>query len=738
MLKRLLCMLGIVGLTAATVVSMNTPSAKAEKAPLAADRQMQRAARDLAYNLPRAHLMRTPFDHNVATNAFKLFMDMLDYEHVFFLQSDIDGFQASATNLEVQVAQGDLDFAFRVYDVLMQRISNRVEFVDQLLKKNMKFDTAETYRWKRKDAPYAADAKEWDDIWRKRIKNQLIAKRVADALGTNAVAKVEEDLDEDASTKDTHSALADAKLTPADFVRKSYRSLLTVLNDNDAGWIVERYLNAFTMSYDPHTSYMSPSSQEDFEISMNLSLCGIGALLGPEDGAAKIERLMPGGPAIKCGKLKAGDKIIGVAQGDGEMVDILHWPLNKMVRVIRGEKGSKVRLQILPASDTSGAGTIEVTLVRDEIKLEESEAKGEVRSIKGADGNTYSLGVIKLPEFYADMRPAGRRDTEPRSCSKDIRKILAQFKKQDVDGVALDLRGNGGGALNEAIEVAGLFLGSGPMVQVRDQTGVQALNYRGDDPLYEGPLVVLINRMSASASEIVAAALQDYGRAIVIGDSKTHGKGTVQSLTPISPLRPQLGSLKVTTANFYRVAGGSTQLKGVMSDIVIPSTLEALEMGEEFLPNALRWSRVPSASYERNEGVDRILPELARRSAERRAKDPKFAAMDDLIRRLREQQQTKDVSLKLDERIKQAKADRELQKQLEENDAAMSGSTTEVAAGNGKTGEGTPDKDGKPKEEKPKNDIVLNESLNILADWIRCDEDKAARAASGQAQPPKT
>lgn len=676
------------------------------------DKSLERAARELVSNLPQMHLSHKAFDENVSTNALKIYLDMLDYEHSYFLASDIERFKARAPSLIDELSNGRLDLAFEVYTLLLDRVSNRVAYVDQLLKKGFDLDVAETYAFKRKDAPYAKDEAEWNDLWRRRIKNQIVARKVSDALGTNAVDIVKDEADKDA---ETHSAQADSKMTPEESIRKSYERLYTVLKDNDATWVSERYLNSFTMTYDPHTSYMTPLSQEDFEIGMNLSLVGIGALLSSEDGAAKVERLIPGGPAERDGRLKPGDKVIAVGQGDEAIVDILHYPLSKAVRLIRGKKGSKVVLKYIPVSDPSGSSTRSITIVRDEVKLEEQAAKGEIREIATPGGGKYTLGIVTLPEFYADMRQNGRGETEPRSCTKDVLRILEDFRKKDVEGVALDLRNNGGGSLSEAIALTGLFIPTGPVVQVRDLRRVQQLPDENESVAWDGPLVVLVNRFSASASEILAGALQDYGRAVVVGDSKTHGKGTVQSLTNLSPLRPSLGSLKVTTASFYRIAGGSTQLKGVAPDIVISSTLEALEVGEEYLPNAMPWSTVAPANYPVDKAEKALVPELRKRSEERRAKDPKFAALQQLTEQVRKQQQSKEITLRYSERLELARADKELQKQLEE-----SAPEKEQAPAAG--AEAT------DKDKKKKNDLVLNESLNILADWIDAKEQKTAGA----------
>ncbi len=432
---------------------------------------------------------------------------------------------------------------------------------------------------------------------------------------------------------------------------------------------------------------------------MRLSLVGIGALLSSEDGAAMVERLIPGGPAEKDGRLKPGDKIIAVAQGNDPAVDILHLSLNKTVQMIRGKKGTKVVLTVIPASDASGATTRKIDLVRDEVKLEEQAAKGSTREIKGADGVTRTMGVIKLPEFYADMKSGG---DEARSAARDVKQILEDLKSKEVKGVILDLRNNGGGSLSEAVNMTGEFIDSGPVVQVQDQRKLQILSDPDPDTVYRGPLIVLVNRMSASASEILAAALQDYGRAVIVGDTKTHGKGTVQTLSALSQANPSLGQVKLTTASFYRIAGGSTQLNGVKPDIVIPSALDSMELGEEFLPHALAWSEVYQAFYEPVNDYSNILPALATQSEHRRAEDPKFSAYLQLVKKAGERQKENEISLNFEDRLSQARGERQVEKMLRDEEG-----------------------DGASKDDA--NDPVLNETLNILSDMVTLSEQQQAK-----------
>ena len=651
------------------------------------------AARLTARQLPRMHLTHIPFNNYIATNALELFLTTLDPDHSLFLAADVADFRKVGVVLDDWMMRGDVGLACKVYDVFLQRMSNRVAYVDLLLTNGFDLGTKEVFKWKRKDAPWPKDEKEWNNLWRKKIENQYIARMVAKALdseekarqlakekeaasnnlvaasvSTNALGIFSNELAKLALVATTNSqtnALSKElagllNMSPEEFISKDYHQYLDVLRDNDADWLLTLYINSFARVYDPHSDYMSANNTEDFDINMKLSLVGIGAMLGVDDGAAKVERLIPGGPADRDGRLRPGDKIVAVAQDDEEPVNIVHWPLSKSVRLIRGKKGTTVVLTVIPAADISGATVRKIDLVRDEVKLEERAAKGVVKELKDAKGKLHRLGVITVPDFYADMHASGRDSETSRSVTRDVRKIINGFVTSHVEGVVLDLRSNGGGSLPEAIDMASLFVKSGPIVQVKSQGGVQVLT--GDDPevTYGGPLVVLVNRLSASASEIVAGALQDYGRAVVIGDTKTHGKGTVQSLVALSRFRQELGSLKVTTASFYRINGSSTQLEGVRPDIVVPSMLDYVEIGEEYLPNALPWSLVDSAYYKPDTNLTAMLPELKKHSQERLEADKCYRHYRELLQRFGEKRKSDTVSLNLEERLKSARAEKEL------------------------------------------------------------------------------
>ena len=685
-------------IVAALILTAGLGPARTPAAELAPQPLQGKVARMLALNMPLRHLNREPVNDRISTNALNLFLASLDFDRVYFLASDIAAFEAQQKNLDDQLKAGDVAFAYQVYNLYKTRVANRVAYVHELLDQGFDLTADETYPWKRKEAPWPANEESWNDLWRRKIKHEYVARLVAQQLGV-------EEGDAGAEDEATNTAsAAEAKLAPDEQLRKSYDRFLTIIQDNDETWLLERYLNAFTRAYDPHTDYMSPNSQEDFSIGMALSLQGIGAVLSSDEGAPRVERLIPGGPAERDGRLKPGDRIVAVAQGDAEPVDVLHWPLSKAVRLIRGEKGSKVALSVVPAAAPATQTRIE--LIRDEVKLEEQAAKSEVREVRGPDGLERKIGVITLPEFYANMS-GGKKGETPRSSARDVTDLLTTLRDEKVEGLVLDLRNNGGGSLNDAVEMTGLFIESGPVVQIKSQRQMLPLSDPNPEVTYTGPVVVLVNRLSASASEILAGALQDYGRALIVGDTRTHGKGTVQSLVNLSNANTNMGSIKVTTASFYRIAGGSTQLKGVESDIVLPSPLDAMEVGEGELPCALPWTQVEAAFYEPVGQAAQLAPTLRQRSAERRGNNPRFSVYTNLLARLAERQQDTEISLKLEDRLSLAHAEKALQKQLEENEPGSAGDT----------------------DKKKRNDVVMDESLQILCDWVSLQENQPASAA---------
>jgi carboxyl-terminal processing protease len=643
--------------------------------------------------LPREHLLHMPFDDAMSQRAWSNYVTALDYDRSYFLAEDIQRFRTRETRLDDMVYAGDVSFAFEVFEVYKERVRDRVRFVSDFLKTPPALDVEEVYRWKRKDAPWPADRKAWDEIWRQRVKNEYLARRVAatQETATNPVPAT-------AATTNTPA------IPPEEWILKRYQQVLTTLEDSDADWLLQVYLSSFARAYDPHSDYMSPSTAEDFSIEMKLSLVGIGALLGAEDGAAKVIRLIPGGPADRDKRdihLQPNDKIIAVAQGDSEAVDTLHLPLSKVVRLIRGERGSKVVLTVIPASDATGTTTRRVDIIRDEVKLEEQAAKSRIENVKLADGTVHKMGVVQLPTFYADMKAGATGEQDYKSSARDVEKAVIDLKQSGAEGILIDLRSNGGGALLEAVRMTGLFIGVGPVVQVKEGLRIRVIPDSDPRIVYSGPLVVLVNRLSASASEIFAGALQDYGRALVVGDSKTHGKGSVQSLIELDR-ENRMGSLKITTAAYFRVSGGSTQLKGVTPDIILSSPLDFYpDLGEEKLAYPMPWTTVPSVVTTNRQELTEFIPTLRANSEKRRAADSHFAAYGKLLARLETINKTTEVPLSLKARLLMAKSERELQDMQKDAEDAEA--------------EDVPDKNKAHKTP----DLVLDEALRILADLAK-------------------
>jgi carboxyl-terminal processing protease len=642
--------------------------------------------------LPNTHLLQYPLGNDISQKAWTNLINSLDPDHSYFLQSDIHSFTNMECQIDEAVKAGDVSFPYDVYAVFCQRVQERYTYVTNVLVKGFTFTEDESYRWKRKDVAWPVTRVEQDELWRKRVKNEYLAFLIGKEIGKEAVTNLP-----------PAAALSSATVTnapvdtPEQAIEKRYKQFMIVIQDMDEEAILQRYLSSVAMAYDPHSDYLSPMRKEDFDIDMNLSLCGIGAQLRSEDGMARITEVIPGGPADRDKReirLIPGDKIIGVGQGEGQIEDIVHLPLNKAVRKIRGAKGTKVVLNVIPASDPSGTTTKRVDLVRDEVKLEEQAATGHVSRVTLKDGSVRKFGFVRLPAFYGtmDKRPS---QSGFRSATLDVARQLASFNSENVSGLILDLRNNGGGSLREAVALVGLFVRSGPVVQVREPQQIVVLPVPNMDPAiaFRKPMIVLINRASASASEIVAGALQDYGRAVIVGDTQSHGKGTVQTVMPLGA--EKLGSMKVTTASFYRITGSSTQRKGIASDIVIPSMLDGLDIGEDKLPGALPWTQVESALYIPVSDVAQFVPQLKEKSAKRLSTNTRYTRYCALVRHVQSVSEQTDVSLEMNARRKIMKAENEMRK-LEDEE-------TESARKNG-----------------DEEDVVLDEALNILSDLVDC------------------
>lgn len=570
--------------------------------------------------LERYHYRKVSLDDSFTQSVLTGYLKALDPTRSFFIARDVERFQGGARRLEEGLRRGELDLAFDIFRVYRVRVDERIEYAISLLARDFDFERDETFVLDANDAHWAPDTAALDDLWRKRVKNDFLSLRMTD--------KSDDEI--------------------RDRLRKRYEGLARRTQQIDRDDVFQTFVNAYTQTLEPHTSYMSPSSAENFDISMKLSLEGIGAVLRSDNEYTVIQSTVPGGPARESGQVHPGDQIVGVAQGlDGVFEDVVGWRLQDVVDKIRGPKGSVVRLQLVPSTAASGTRSREVALVRNEIKLEDQAAKSLiVDDLPNASG--LRIGVVEIPAFYRDFQAEGQGDRNFRSTTRDVRQLIDAMVLAGVDGILVDLRGNGGGSLAEATSLTGLFIDTGPVVQVKDSSGKIEVE-KDPEPgvAYRGPLAVLVDRDSASASEIFAAAIQDYGRGLVIGEP-TFGKGTVQTLIDLNRYVPgeqnNLGRLRLTMAEFFRVSGGSTQLRGVEPDIRFPTADYVVDYGERALENDLPWTRIRAADYKTVGSVSADL--LALKSSERIARDPGFRMLVERAKLMRDMEQEKRVSLR--------------------------------------------------------------------------------------------
>jgi carboxyl-terminal processing protease len=648
--------------------------------------------------LPYYHVLQKPLDDEISRRAWTNLVTYYDFDHTIFLQSDLDNFSNRLNRIDDEIRIGDVSFGFEVFRVFCERIKERVDFATNLIASTKwDFSTHESYSIKRSELPWPKTKEEAENLWRKRMKNEMLVRILARELDKEKKAKNPKKEQDESKKSDSKPEKID---DVGDLVKK-YRQYLSFLTESDEEEVLQHYLSAVARAYDPHTDYMSPATKEDFEMEMNLTLCGVGAVLQMDDGALKIVEVMPGGPVDKDGRISAGDKIIGVKQGDSEMEDVMWQPMKKTIKKIRGPKGSRVTLQIIPRSDPTGATKKNIELIRDEIKLEDLAATGKVETVT-LNGVSKKLGYVYLPAFYGTM---GKKPGEPgyRSCADDISKYVSDFNASGVEGMILDLRGDGGGSLQEAIRLSELFVPSGPVVQIRDASRVIPLSLRPrKSPAYRKPVLVLIDRASASASEIVAGHLKDVGRAIVAGDCKTHGKGTVQTVLEMGPQK--FGSMKITTARFYRVNGSSTQVKGVESDIHLPSLLDSLDIGEDKLKAALPFTRIRKAAYQKYWNLDSYVPILKER-LDLRHKSGDAAYLQHLrkVAAVKAISDREYVSLEYETRKKMMVKDRLANEDVDSEEEEEKKNLT---------------RRGKAKVGDREKDVVLNEAFSVLHDMV--------------------
>jgi carboxyl-terminal processing protease len=650
--------------------------------------------------LERGHYLRQPIDDEISAKFLDRYLDSLDNLHIYFIQADLDEFEKYRTRLDdLTTRDGDTTAARVIFTRFLDRLQQQHDYVTNLLDTE-KFDFTGTDRFviNRKTLPRPKDLAEARQLWRDRLRHEFlseklstgrpdeIAKIVLEKLKARRPNEVLKAIDEKMSKEKAQEiakmveeksattkpeAIAKAIQTRLEndnagevkkVIVKRYNRVLRALKDYDSDDVLQVYLTALARVYDPHSDYMGRAELENFSIGMKLSLFGIGALLRSEDGYCKIQELKPG-PAMRSKLLKPNDRIVAVAQGEDEPVDVVDMKLSKVVDLIRGPKGSKVRLTVVPADAADPSVRKVVSLVREEIKLEDQEAKAKIIELPQGKDKLIRLGVIDLPSFYSAFELEGQKaGSEQKSTTIDVARLIKKLVQEHVAGIVLDLRRNGGGSLEEAINLTGLFIKEGPVVQVKGPEGEPIIEKDRDSAVfYDGPLIVLTSRFSASASEILAGALQDYGRALVVGDSSTHGKGTVQSLLQLAPYMRQRGlggtnnpgALKITIRKFYRASGSSTQLKGVVPDIVLPSVNNHMEVGEGSLENPLPWDTIQPANYTKLNRIEPLLSELRKRSDTRVALDRDFGYIREDIERYKKLIAEKSVSLNEAQRLQE-------------------------------------------------------------------------------------
>ncbi|MBT9492807.1 MAG: carboxy terminal-processing peptidase [Paucibacter sp.] len=583
--------------------------------------QQAQAATMSAQILTRHHYKAQPLDDAMSEKIFDRYLKSLDPEKLFFLQSDIDQFAAARTRMDDAIGTQDLTTPFAMFNLYQKRAQERMLYARELLDGSFDFTENESYRFSREKEPWIKTEREMRDLWRQRVKNDWLRLKLA---GT--------------ADKAIKTTLA-----------KRYDNALTRMNKLKSEDVFQLFMNAYAMSVEPHTNYLGPRASENFDISMRLSLVGIGAVLQERDEMITIRELVPGGPAARSGKLKVGDRIVGVGQGAGATPqDVVGWRLDDAVDMIRGKKDTVVVLDILPANAGPDGKHQVISLVRNKISMEQQSAKKSILDIKQA-ATTRRIGVITLPTFYQDFEARAKGEKDFKSVTRDVARLLAELKKEKVDGVMIDLRDNGGGSLAEAVELTSLFIGKGPVVQQRNSSGdVRVESEAQASAAWDGPLAVLINRGSASASEIFAAAIQDYGRGIILGES-SFGKGTVQTMVSLDKMaradKAKYGELKMTVAQFFRVNGGTTQLRGVSPDIGLASFSDSEAYGESSFDNALPWVQIKPANYQALGDMKELLPLLQIRHESRTAKDRDYQLLLQDIKDFETQRKIKLVSL---------------------------------------------------------------------------------------------
>jgi carboxyl-terminal processing protease len=688
-------------------------SRKAASWPIKPTTTEAQAAQLSARFLTRFHYDAQPLDDAMSARIYKAYFKLLDGEKVFFTQADMAKFAPLKTQLDDAIWNQDLSAPFSIFNAYVQRAVERMNYARGLLKQGFDFTTDQSYTFDRKDADWPKDQAALDELWRKRTMNDWLRLKLAGK--------------DDAEIRKT--------------LDKRYAGYIERVRQLDSEDAFQTFMTAYAETTDPHTDYLGPREAENFDIAMKLSLEGIGAVLQARDDYTQIRELVPAGPANKSGKVHVGDRVVGVGQGDSPIVDVIGWRLDDVVNLIRGKKDTTVRLEIIPA-DAGVDGKHEiVSLVRQKVSIEEQAAKKKIVDIKDGDV-TRKIGVIELPTFYSDFGARSEGDKDFKSATRDVAKLLGELKAAGVQGVVMDLRNNGGGSLAEADSMTGLFIDTGPVVQVRDSKG--HVEVQGDDDpgmAWSGPLAVLVNRGSASASEIFAAAIQDYHRGLIIGEP-TFGKGTVQNLVDLDRFasgdseKPQYGELKMTIQEFFRINGGSTQLKGVTPDIAFPKNGDDKDFGESTYDNALKWTQIAPADYQPVANLNAYLPQLEQMHDARVAKSPAWKLMLDELAQYKLMRDKTSVSLNFATREAERKQQDALQTEFRNRHKAIDGTDAVLGDDDNALDDGLDANERslnselkQEKDAKKAKDVELNETAHILFDaagMIKADPKLAA------------
>jgi carboxyl-terminal processing protease len=698
-------------------------------APIKLEKSDKEIAKYVTRMMEVYHYTRVKMDNDLSEKMFSEYFRNLDFNRRIFLQEDIEEFRSYEMLLDEMFKRGDLTFPLKLYNRYILRLQERVQFVQERINQPFDFTEDESYVVDRSKGEWAKSKEELNDIWRQFLKNEVLRMEIAEIAEEQAQKEKDLEAKEKGDDKKNATEVVDAKeepveevkeepvekVTPQKMIAKRYRTFLKYQEENDRENLLELSLNVMTKCFDPHSNYFGAKAQEEFEISMKLSLIGIGATLMMDDGYTKVTSLVPGGPAASGKEIKVGDRIIAVGQGEKPLVDTIDMRLSKVVSMIRGKKSTVVTLKLVRGGVNGSNHLIKIT--RDEIKLKESEAQGEIKEVKLDQDKIQKVGVIHLPSFYADW-DAIREGREGKSSTADVKRILKEHMAKGIDSLIVDLRDNGGGSLPEAIALTGLFVDKGPVVQIREGSGrIYVRNDEDAGTIYDGPLVVLVNEGSASASEIFAAAIQDYKRGVVVGTYRTHGKGTVQQVQSLERLRVfadrkdlKPGQVKYTMAKFYRINGGSTQKKGVVPDMILPSYAEFDDHGEATLRNVLKWDEIRNLNVEQNLVVKSILPDLNKRSKERIEKSPDFQDLMTDIEYFKERLERKEVSLNKAKRLVQFDIDNKKRKVREKLFERLFDRGHDKAQGN-----------------RIKDDIYLREALQIVADLSTLEKEQAAK-----------